>query len=182
MRPFRRAFWMSAIATGFLAGPVGANDKSVRVPVPIRAYASEFLPYCLALGKSKVVINEMYSADLFGAPDINHDGRPDYFAYKCMFGCDGLPFAFVGLGVPCAFGALLLSPAGTYSSIAVPGSINQFDPGPPLRIAVTRQRIHSGDCEKTFACGYIFELRQGRFQLVMPCPLDGCRMLVSQRF
>jgi hypothetical protein len=158
-----------------------AQESLERLPDPVRAYGSQFAPYCSALGKPGVVTNEMYSDALFGAPDINHDGEPDYVEYKCMFGCEGAPFAFVGLGAPCRFGALLLSSEEGYKTVAIPGTITQLDQGPPLSIAVTRRPIHAHDCDDDSECSYLFELREGRFQLVTPCPADGCRMHVSER-
>jgi hypothetical protein len=137
------------------------------------------VPYCKALGRPSVVFNEMYSARLFGTPDINHDAEPDYFQYKCMFGCQGLPFAFTGLGLPCPFGALLLSSVEGYQSISLPGTVTRLDLGPPLKIAVTRFRISPADCDNKYVCDYLFELRQGRFQLVTPCPQSGCDLYLS---
>src|SRR5207248_2720253 len=122
--------------------PAFAQEDLSRLPAPVRAYAEQFAPYCTALGRPGVITNEMYSDKLFGAPDINHDGEPDYFEYKCMFGCKGWPFAFTGLGLPCPFGALLLSSGSGYQAISIPGTITHLDLGPPLIIAVTRQRIN----------------------------------------
>jgi hypothetical protein len=156
-----------------------AQENLDRLPDPVRFYAEGLEPYCKALGKTGVVPNEMYTEDPYGVPDINHDGVHDYFAYKCMFGCSDAPFALMSIGLPCPFGALLLSGEQGYRTIALPGTITQLDPGPPLRVAVTRQRINKEDCENPFGCSYIFEMREGRFQLVEPCPADGCRTLVS---
>lgn len=157
-----------------------AQDDLDRLPDPIRAYAEGLEPYCKALGKTGVLPNEMYTEDLYGVPDINHDGMHDYFAYKCMFGCAGAPFALMSIGLPCPFGTLFLSGEQGYRTIALPGTITQLDPGPPLRIVATRQRINKEDCADPFGCSYIFEIREGRFRLVEPCPADGCGTLASR--
>jgi hypothetical protein len=157
-----------------------AQEDLERLPDPVRTYAESLDPYCEARGKKGVTVNEMYSEDPYRVPDVNHDGVRDYFAYKCMFGCDGAPFALMSIGHPCPFGVMLLSGEQGYRSISLPGTITQLDPGPPLRIVVTRQRINKEDCEDPFGCSYIFVLREGRFQLVEPCPADGCRTLVSR--
>jgi hypothetical protein len=161
-------------------GSVFAQQDLERLPDPVRAYAEALTPYCKALGKRGVTVNEMYREDPYGAPDVNHDGVRDYFAYKCMFGCSGAPFALMSIGHPCPFGVLMLSGEQGYTTIALPGTITQLDPGPPLRIVVTRRRINERDCADPFGCSYVFELRQGRFQLTEPCPADGCRALVSR--
>ena len=160
-------------------GSAAAQQRLTDLPDPIRAYAEQFEPYCAALKKPGVVANEMYSDRLFGAPDINHDGKRDYFEYKCMFGCNGVPFAFVGMEQPCPFGALLLSTDAGYQAISIPGTITQLDSGPPITIAVTRWRINLKDCGDELQCSYLFELREGRFQLITPCPSSGCKRLVS---
>jgi hypothetical protein len=169
---------MAAAAHSSLA-PAHSQESLTDLPQPIRSYAEEFAPYCTALGRPGVITNEMYSDSLFGAPDINRDGKRDYFEYKCMFGCEGAPFAFTGLRLSCPFGSLLLSSGGGYHSVSIPGTITRLDFGPPLRIAVTHQRINRADCDNDFVCGYIFELREGRFQLVTPCPSDGCKTLLA---
>ena len=168
-----------AVVTHLSLAPAHGQESLRDLPGPVRSYAEQFAPYCTALGRPGVIANEMYSDSLFGAPDINHDGEPDYFEYKCMFGCEGAPFAFTGLGLPCPFGSLLLSSGDGYRAISIPGTIKQLDLGPPLKIAVTRPRINRADCDDKFVCDYMFELRQGRFQLITPCPMDGCKMRVS---
>lgn len=173
----------TAICLLFVAEPTwpGAlqTPSLEQLPPPVRAYAQDLAPFCSVIGRHAVVVNEMYAGDLFGAYDINHDGKRDYFVYKCMFGCDGEPFAFVGMGNPCAFGRLLLSSASGYTTIPLPGTINRFEAGRHIRVAVNRQRIHTSDCDQ-FQCSYIFEFREGRFQLVRPCPVVGCQIEMSR--
>jgi hypothetical protein len=122
----------------------------------------------------------MYSEDLYGITDVNRDGARDYFVYKCMFGCADSPFALMSVGQPCPFGVMLLSSKMAYRTINLPGTITRLDEGPPLRIAVTRQRINKEDCQDPFGCSYIFELKEGRLQLVQPSPNNGCSTLVSR--
>ena len=173
-----RLFYI-AVGSSLAFGPATAEENLSRLPDPIRAYAEGFAPHCKVRGRSRVIVNEMYSGDLFGKPDINHDGLPDYFAYKCMFGCDDLPFAFVGLGIPCQFGVLLLSSGNGYLTVSLPGTITRLNEGPPTRIAVSRECIHPEDRGTGTSCRYLFELREGRFQIVRPCPNDGCQAVMS---
>jgi hypothetical protein len=167
-----------ATPPSLLAGEPAVQRELVKLPAPVRDYAAQFAPHCSALGKGDVIANEMHSDELFGPPDINLDGLPDFFEYKCMFGCERFPFAFVGAGVPCAFGVLLLSSQDGYRAISLPGTVTRFEVGPPASIVVTRQRIKKSDCPERFSCQYLFELREGRFQIVAPCPADGCRLPV----
>jgi hypothetical protein len=171
--------FMSAVVAQLYLAPAFAQESLRELPLPIRTYADQFAPYCTALGRPGVITNEMYRDSLFGAPDINDDGEPDYFQYKCMFGCQGLPFAFTGLGLPCPFGSLLLSSANGYQAVSIPGTITRLDFGPPLKIAVTRFRVYPADCDNKYVCDYLFELREGRFQLITPCPQSGCELQLS---
>ena len=181
MLKVQRLLYAAAAAAFLNHSPAAGQDGLTRLPVPVRAYAEQFKPYCEVLGRSTVITNDMYSDKLFGPPDVNHDGMPDFVAYKCMFGCEGAPFAFVALGLPCSFGALLLSSGSGYKSIPIPGTITQLYLGPPVKIAVNRERIYPTDCGTAFYCGYIFVLRDGWFRLEKDCPPEGCSGLLANR-
>jgi hypothetical protein len=180
MRHAQRALFTLIVLLCPATEQAAAQEGLERLSDPVRTYAEGLEPYCKALGKRGVTVNEMYRDDPYGVPDVNRDGVHDYFAYKCMFGCANAPFALMSIGHPCPFGVLLLSSEQGYRTIPLPGTITQLDPGPPLRIVVTRQRINKEDCRDPFGCSYIFALREGRFQLVEPCPADGCRTLLSR--
>jgi hypothetical protein len=121
----------------------------------------------------------MFDDRVFGRPDVNGDGRPDYLAYACMFGCAGAPFAFVTAGLPCASGVLILSHDAGHRIYDLPGTVNRVVTGTPLKVITTRRRF-MGDrhCSSTIACEYVYELRDHRFQLVGLCPRDGCESLL----
>lgn len=180
MRAQLRVF---AILVGLPAAlaDAGAPPRVAELPAPIRDYALALKPYCEQIGKREVVVNAIYSDSFFGPLDANGDGRRDYIVYKCMFGCDGDPYALQGLGPGCMFGSLLLSSAAGYRSVPVPGQLASIDRAPQLRIAVYREHIHAGDCGSAWYCNYVYELRQEWFRLVGACPPQGCRALLSAR-
>lgn len=149
------------------------------LPPPVREYADALKPYCEVLGRHEVVVNGIYSDRLFGELDINHDGRRDYIIYKCMFGCDGEPYALRGLGPDCMFGSLLLSTGTGHRSVPVPGQLVSLDLSSRLRVAVYRAHIRKGDCGAAWYCNYVFELRDEWFRLVDVCPRKGCGALLS---
>lgn len=151
------------------------------LPPPVREYAEALKPYCEAIGKSEVVVNGIYSDRLFGELDVNRDGRRDYLIYKCMFGCDGEPYALRGLGPDCMFGSLLLSSGAGHRSVPVPGQLVSLDLSSRLRAAVYRAHIRKGDCGGAWYCNYVFELREEWFRLVDVCPRKGCGVLLSAR-
>lgn len=157
----------------------GNPTRLADLPVPIRDYAVALKPYCEQIGRHEVVINPIYTDRLFGTLDVNADGHRDYIVYKCMFGCDGEPYALQGLGPGCMFGSLLLSSGADYRSVPVPGQLASLDRAPRLRIAVYRERIHEGDCGSDWYCNYVYELRNEWFRLVGACTQKGCRALLS---
>ncbi|MCB1377505.1 MAG: hypothetical protein KDK89_03895 [Alphaproteobacteria bacterium] len=149
------------------------------LPGPIREYAEALKPYCEVMGKQDVVVNGIYSDRLYGELDVNGDGLRDYIIYKCMFGCDGEPYALQGLGPGCMFGSLLLSSATGYRSVPVPGQLVSLERAPRLRVAVYRAHINAQDCGGQWYCNYVYELRDDWFRVVGPCPLKGCGALLS---
>jgi hypothetical protein len=149
------------------------------LPSPVRAYAEALKPYCEVIGKHQVVVNRIYSDSFFGELDINRDGQRDYIIYKCMFGCDGEPYALQGLGPNCMFGSLLLSSTAGYKTVPVPGQLSNLEMAPRLRVAVYRERIEKLDCGGDWYCNYVFELRDEWFRLVDVCPQTGCRAIFS---
>jgi hypothetical protein len=172
-----------AILLGLTASlaEAGTPPRLADLPQPIRDYAEALKPYCEQIGKRDVVPNAIYSGSFFGPLDANGDGQRDYIVYKCMFGCDGEPYALQGLGPSCMFGSLLLSSGAGYRSVPVPGQLASLDRAPHLRVAVYRERIHAGDCGSDWYCNYVYELRQDWFRLVGACPPQGCRGLLSAR-
>lgn len=148
------------------------------LPSPIRDYAAALKPYCEQIGMKDVVVNRIYSDRFFGPLDVNADGRRDYIVYKCMFGCDGEPYALQGLGPSCMFGSLLLSSEAGYRNVPVPGQLQDLNQKPRLRIAVYRAHVNPQDCGNSWYCNYVYELRQDWFRLVGPCPPNGCRSLL----
>lgn len=157
----------------------GTPPRIAGLPPPIRDYAAALKPYCEQIGRHEVVVNRIYSDRFFGALDINADGQRDYIIYKCMFGCDGEPYALRGLGPDCMFGNLLLSSEAGYRSVPVPGQLVGLDRAPRLRLAVYRAHIRNGDCGGAWYCNYVFELRDEWFRLVDVCPPNGCKALLS---
>jgi hypothetical protein len=163
-----------------LAGiPTAAKDLLRDLPGPVAHYAEQFDQECQTSGLGHVVVNENYSAKNPGPSDVNGDGAPDFVVYKCMFGCDEKPFAFVGIGTPCPWGSLLMSHAGQYTKIFLPGRVSGVQTGPPVRISLQRPRElrASGNyCKDPFPRSdpiYIYELKEERFQLLGSCPSSG---------
>ncbi len=171
-----------AILVGLTATLAEAKSppRLADLPPPIRAYAAALKPYCEQIGRRDVVVNGIYSDKFFGVIDANGDGQRDYIIYKCMFGCDGEPYALQGLRPGCMFGSLLLSSGAGYKSIPVPGQLLGLEQAPELRVAVYREHINAADCGQ-WHCNYVFELRDGWFRLVGPCPQKGCRTLLAAR-
>lgn len=172
-----------AILFGLPAVPAQAGNapRLADLPAPIHDYAASLKPYCEQIGLSEVVVNAIYSDSFFGPLDVNADGQRDYIVYKCMFGCDGEPYALQGLGPGCMFGSLLLSSGGGYKSVPVPGQLASLERAPYLRVAVYRERIHAGDCGRDWYCNYVYELRDDWFRVVGVCPPKGCRALLAAR-
>lgn len=167
--------WMLAGVQAF------AQDSLGDLPLPVASFAREFDQECISSGKGHVVSNEYYG-ELLGSHDLNGDRLPDYFTYKCMFGCSEKPLAFKGIGSPCPWGVLLLSENSGHNQIFVPGMVNDVDAGPPLKIAVTRPRSLGDWCKGRYPKSdiqYVYELRSGRFQLLGMCPPTGCKTLLS---
>jgi hypothetical protein len=148
------------------------------LPAPVAAYASRFEGECEMNGLGPAVANEMYDGRVFGKHDVNGDGKPDYLAYACMFGCVGAPFAFVTMGLPCASGVLILSSNTGHRVYDLPGTVNRVVSGYPLKVITTRRRYGDKNCTTGMACEYVYELRDNRFQLVGLCPRDGCESLL----
>lgn len=157
----------------------GSPPPLASLPPPVRDYATALKPYCEQIGKKEVVANAIYSDSFFGPLDANADGQRDYIIYKCMFGCDGEPYALQGLGPSCMFGSLLLSSEAGYRSVPVPGQLLSLDRAPQLRVAVYRAHINPQDCGGQWYCNYVYELRDNWFRVVGACPQKGCRALLS---
>lgn len=172
-----------AILIGLSAAQAQAGNppRLAGLPPPIHDYAAALKPYCEQIGRHEVVVNGIYSDSFFGALDVNGDGQRDYIVYKCMFGCDGEPYALQGLGPGCMFGSLLLSSEAGYQSVPVPGQLASLDRAPRLRVAVYREHIHAPDCGGQWYCNYVYELREEWFRLVGACPPKGCGALLSAR-
>jgi hypothetical protein len=167
---------------GLLAGVQASAKDSIRdLPLPVASFAKQFEQECVSNGNGHVVSNEYYG-EILGTRDLNGDGTLDYFTYKCMFGCSEKPLAFKGIGSPCPWGVLLLSGDSAYTEIFVPGMVNDVDAGASLRIAVTRPRSLGDWCKGRFPKSdiqYVYELKEGRFQLSGMCPPTGCKVLLS---
>ena len=157
----------------------GTARRLTDLPPPIHDYAAALKPYCEQIGRHEVVVNGIYSDRFFGPLDVNADGQRDYIIYKCMFGCDGEPYALQGLGPSCMFGRLLLSSGEGYRSVPVPGQLATLDAAPRLRVAVYREHIHAQDCGGQWYCNYVYELREDWFRLIGACPPKGCGALLS---
>jgi hypothetical protein len=159
--------------------PTASGDVLRDLPGPVAHYAEQFDQECRTSDLGHVIVNENYSADNPGPSDVNGDGAPDYVIYKCMFGCSEKPFAFVGIGTPCPWGSLLMSNAGQYTKVFLPGRVSSVQTGPPVRISLQRPRElrASGNyCKDPFPDSdpvYIYELKAERFQLLGSCPSAG---------
>ncbi len=171
--------YMLATIWTLIGIPAAAGDGLRDLPGPVAYYAEQFDQECRASSLGHVVVNENYSADNPGPSDVNGDGAPDYVIYKCMFGCSEKPFAFVGIGTPCPWGSLLMSDAGQYKKLFLPGKVSSVQAGPPVRISLQRPRElrASGNyCKDPFPDSdplYIYELKAERFQLLGSCPSAG---------
>ncbi len=156
-----------------------AKDAFSDLPGPVATYAKQFDQECRTRGLGEAIINENYRAGNPGPADVNGDGDPDYVIYNCMFGCSEKPFAFVGIGTPCPFGNLLLSEAGQYAKIFLPGLISRIESGPPVWISLQRPselRADGNYCRDPFPDSdpaYVYELKEKRFQVVGRCQSDG---------
>jgi hypothetical protein len=150
------------------------------LPPPVAAYAERFNEACLALGGGGAVANDMYVEKLFDIKDVNLDGIADYFVYDCMFGCDRDAYAFASGSPPCPSGVLLLSAGNEYLKIALPGTINRIKPAPRPIVVLTRRRNIGDGCNLAFGCQYIYEVREGRFQLVGECSAESCDLLSNK--
>jgi hypothetical protein len=179
----RRCPSLAAFAFLFLplAASAGDTRRLVDLPAPVAKYAERFIGECALNGLGPAVANEMLGDTVFGKSDVNGDGRRDYLAYACMFGCEGAPFAFVTAGLPCASGVLILSDGDEHKTYNIPGTVNKIVEGEMLRIVTTRRRfIHDPFCPGPNPCEYVFELRDGRFQMVGVCPPLGCGEMLKQ--
>lgn len=177
----RASLRVMTILIGLCGGfaQAGTPPRLADLPQPIHDYAASLKPYCEQIGRHEVIVNGIYSDRFFGALDVNADGRRDYIVYKCMFGCDGEPYALQGLGPSCMFGSLLMSSESGYRSVPVPGQLTHLVQAPQLRVAVYRAHIHAQDCGGQWYCNYVYELREGWFRLVAPCPAKGCEALLA---
>ena len=158
-----------------------AKDSLSNLPLPIATFARQFDQECVANNKGHVVSNEYYG-ELLGSPDLNGDNKPDYFTYKCMFGCSEKPLAFKGIDSPCPWGTLLLSSDSGYIGIFIPGMINSVNADNSLRISVTRPRSLGDWCKGRYPKSdiqYVYELKDAKFRVVGTCPEFGCKTLLS---
>ena len=156
-----------------------AKDFFPDLPGPVATYAKQFDQECRTRGLGEAIINENYRTGNPGPADVNGDGAPDYVIYNCMFGCSEKPFAFAGIGTPCPWGNLLMSRAGQYTKVFLPGKISRIEAGPPVWISLQRPRelrAAGNYCKDPFPNSdpiYIYELKKEHFQLVGSCPSDG---------
>jgi hypothetical protein len=131
----------ATLLIGCLAGASAlAADRLEKLPPPVLAFAQQFEKECSDNRLGHLVLSENYSDDGRGAVDVNADGRKDYVVYKCMFGCSGDPLAFTGKLTPCPWGSLLLSEPEGYEQVFLPGKVNRFHTGLPLKISIRRPR------------------------------------------
>lgn len=142
---------------------------------PLQPFVDELNGECLQQGSGKAVANGFYVKHFLGLTDVNGDRVPDYFAYRCMFECEKEPTAFIGLGLPCASGVLMLSTSSGYKTVHLPGAINRAYPGLPLRVVLTRRRGPGDTCPSLVGCEYVYVLKDGRFQEIGQCPQAGCK-------
>ncbi len=144
------------------------------LPAPVAAYAQRFAEACATTNSGAAVANEMYVERLFGISDVNLDGAADYFAYACMFGCERDPFVFASGSPPCPDGVLLMSTPEGYVTLRLPGTIKRVLPGERPAVVLTRRRNIGDGCSIPFGCQYVYEVKDGRFQLVGECPEGAC--------
>jgi hypothetical protein len=165
------------------AAAAGARD--VALPSPVAQHTEQWADECRAQGLGELIVTEHYPAQSRYPEDVNADGRPDYFVYKCMFGCSARATAFLGLGTPCAWGNLLLSEENGYRALFLPGMVSAVTTGARPRIAISRPkelRVVGNFCQSPFPDynpHHVYELRDGRFQLFGLCPETGCRSLLA---
>ena len=165
------AFWTFL----YLIPAASAGDSIDSLPLPVASFARQFSQDCAGNGLGHVVVNENYVETDGGRVDLNNDGAPDYLVYKCMFGCSKKPFAFNGIGTPCGWGKMLLSRAGQYDEVFLPGMVSQIKAGPPLRISLQRPRAlrlsgnYCNDPYPDYDARFVYELRGNRFQLLGKC-------------
>ena len=163
-----------------------SKDVVRNVPPPLQSFAAELAEECRSGGFGELTLTEHYRDQFPDMPDVNGDGRTDYIAYKCMFGCTAKPNAFEGLATPCAWGNLLLSEGAAYKAVFMPGLLSHIERGPPLRIAVGKPRalqINNNFCLDGYPANsqrQVFELKDGRFHLAGMCPESGCKGLLEQ--
>jgi hypothetical protein len=183
-------FRIAVLTSAFLAlsGTVAeAGDPFRGVPAPVIAYAQQFQGDCKSNKWGDVVPGEFYGLKEEQTRDLNGDGKPDYFVYKCMFGCSEKPSALEGRGTACPWGSLLLSDVGGHATIFLPGVVGRISAGPPIRVAITRPRAlrrncnHCAGADPGFDSQYVYELKAGRFQLIDKCPASGCGTLLGLR-
>jgi len=162
-----------------------ASEPFREVPAPVVTFAQQFQKDCQSNDWGDVVPGEFYRLNEDQTQDLNGDGVVDYIVYKCMFGCTAKPDAFVGVGTPCPWGSLLLSEEGTYKAIFLPGVVNRVGHGPHMRIKITKPRalqLEGNFCDMghpSLDPQHVYELKDGRFQLVRRCPEGGCNDLLD---
>jgi hypothetical protein len=166
--------------------PTFAADPLKGLPAPVKAYAMQFEEDCRTNKLGHLVTNGNFEGHTDKSEDVNSDGKPDYFVYKCMFGCSEKPSALEGRGTPCPWGSLLLSEPDGYKAIFLPGMVTQVYPGKPLRVAITRPRtlrLLGNFCEDGFGDHdpqYVYELTGAKLLSQGMCPLGSCGTLLSQ--
>ena len=166
-----------------LSGPSIAQGTEDRVPPAVSAFASQFESECQGKGLGKVVRSENYQID--EDLDVNADGSPDYIVYKCMFGCSKDPMAFTSRLSPCPWGNLLLSSAGGYKSVFLPGVVSQVEIGQTVKAVISNPRTlrlvgnFCKDPRPNFDPQYVYELKSDRFQRIAMCPAEGCGSLLA---
>ena len=167
------------LLVGCLGGiPALAADQLEKLPSPVLTFAKQFEKECRDGGLGHLTLSENYSDDGRGEIDVNVDGHKDYFVYKCMFGCSQDPFAFTGKSTPCPWGSLLLSKAAGYDQVFLPGRVSRLGTGLPVRILIKRPRalrVIGNFCKDPFPSydpEYVYQLKEGRFQLLGMCPPD----------
>ena len=174
------------ISLGVCAGvPASAKDAMKSLQPAIDAYAQDLDAECKASGLGHVVASENFAMLAEGPGDLNGDGQAEYIVYKCMFGCSEKPAAFTGTGTPCPFGNLLLSGEGTYAKLFLPGVVSMVFAAKPVAVAITRPRtlrMHGNYCQSpqvNYDPQYLYQMRDGRFQLVTMCQETGCEWPVG---
>ncbi|MBL8908996.1 MAG: hypothetical protein JNM20_20160, partial [Rhizobiales bacterium] len=153
------------------------------LPPAVASFATQFDGECKQKGLGAVVASENFRID--EDLDLNGDGKTDYLLYKCMFGCAGDLSALTGRLTPCPWGTLLLSEAGGYKRIFLPGMVNHIQSAPTVRAVISPPRIlrlvgnYCADPRATFDPQYVYELKAGRFERIAMCPESGCKELLK---